>query len=172
MINYRGAWNYRLGGTPCQRCQGKVQHAKCSQNKPEKAVPFAWQLPGCTDFTWLLIWEILGFSNLHAAPLPLPIGHGQFFSSFPHLSHFPRAICTKLQLKGPERGRAALLSSGFALVLWHSLCTGTALPVGLKPEAAHVNVSQEHTWILLLAKMWQKPQNLGSCKDWQSCLCH
>lgn len=158
MINYRGAWNYRLRGTPCQRCQGKVQHARCSQNKSEKAVPFAWQLFGCTNFTWLLIWEILGFSNLYPATLQgkLPTGHGQLFSSFPHLSRFTRATCPKFQLRSPEKGRAALSSSSLALVLWHNLCTGTDLPAWLKPEAAHVHVSQAHTWILLLAKMWQK----------------
>lgn len=134
---------------------GKVQHTRCSQNKSEIAVPFAWQAPGCTNFTWLLIWEILGFSNLYSATLQgkLPIEHGQLFSSFPHLSQFPRATCPKFQLKRPEKGRAALLSPSLALVLWHNLCTGTDLPAWLKPEAAHVHISQAHTWILQLAKM-------------------
>lgn len=61
VINYRDAWNYRLGGTCSQRFQGKVQYARCSQNKSEKEVAFAWQVPGCTNFTWLLICELGDF---------------------------------------------------------------------------------------------------------------
>lgn len=115
-------------------------------------------------------------SHLCPAPLhlqgKLPVGHGQLFSSFPHLSQFPRATCTKFKLKSPEKGRAALLSSSFARVLWHNLCSGTDFPIWLRTEAARVNVSQTHTWMFLLAKMRQKAHNLRSSKDWQSCLCH
>lgn len=156
----QGCPKLQTGGTPCQKFHGKVQYARDSQNKSEKEVPFACQVPGCTIFTWLLIWEILGFSNLYPANLPLqrkvPIGHGQLFSSFPYLSHFPRATGTKFKLKRPEKGRAVLLSSSLALVPWHNLCTGTDFPAWLRTEAVRANVSQAHTWIFLLAKMWPK----------------
>lgn len=37
--------------------------ARCSQNKSEKDIPFAWQVPGYTHFTWLLICELEYFKQ-------------------------------------------------------------------------------------------------------------
>lgn len=241
VVNYRDAWNYRLGGTRSQRFQGKVQDAvKTSQKKTfplhGKFLDVHISL-GCWFVSWNILsrerrrgkgiltlsskgkpraqtsisnisskiiswftsggkkadlcclcrekelnpkWHTLetcsswsataSCSDLYPATLHLQgklpvVGHGKLFSSFPHFSHFPRATCTKFKLKSPEKGRAALLSSSFALVLWHNLCSGSDFPVRLRTEAAHVNVSQTHTWMFLPSKdVTKKPITSGPPK--------
>lgn len=56
MINYRDAWNYRLQGTlPKTPKEGAI----CIHSKQgEGSSLFAQEVPRCTNFLWVLIWEL------------------------------------------------------------------------------------------------------------------
>lgn len=161
VTNCRGA--SQTGGNILSKIPWEGATCKMQSKQVRKRSSLCLTSSWMYKFTWLLICEILGFSNLYPAAFPLQgkshIGHGQLLPS-PTSHTFQEPLAPSSSWKGQRKAKQ--LCSAQALP-W---CSDTTSPQALISLHGlnQVNVSQAHTWIFLLAKMWQKPRTWGSPK--------